>query len=213
MRAAAEAKRKGIIVNVVGITGNERLHGAVAAEIEEIAAAGGGLSRIVSTKDLPDTVQMLTRQAASQTIQHAVETILQKRSGGTGALTELPPEARGSIVQWMESVEAASALHLLVLVDTSASMRSKLPAVKKSLEDLHIHLRSRKSLFRLSLYTFPGTDISRPLSRQLSWTADIDQLQHWLHRVRVSGITPTGPALQAAANEFESVSGLSDHAV
>lgn len=201
--AAKEVKRKGITVNVIGIANREPLHRAAAYEIENIATAGGGLSRIVTTRDLTQTVQQITRRSVSLLIRHEVESVLQKHMGKTGSLTELSPETRRSVVQWMEGAEASRATQLLVLIDTSASMRTKLPAVRQSLADLYVHLCSHPARCFLSLYTFPTTDVARPISRMLSWTSDANRLRHWRRRVKVNGITPTGPALLAAANEFQ----------
>lgn len=47
-------------------------------------------------------------------------------------------------------------LELLILVDTSASMKHKLPTVKEALLDLSLSLNARLGDNRYSLLIFPG---------------------------------------------------------
>ncbi|GJM73912.1 hypothetical protein HMSSN036_61280 [Paenibacillus macerans] len=70
--AAALAKQEGITVNVVGIVDYGTIGELGSVEIAEIAKAGGGMSRIVGTENLAQTMQMMTRKTVVQTIQQAV---------------------------------------------------------------------------------------------------------------------------------------------
>ncbi len=92
--AAAHAQSDGISVNVVGVLDHGDVGELGAAEIDEIARAGGGLSRMVNMRQLSQTVQMMTRKTVVQTIQLAVQKEL-KQVLGNGSIEALPPEKRG----------------------------------------------------------------------------------------------------------------------
>lgn len=70
--AAAHARQEGITVNVVGVVDYGTIGELGSREIADIAKAGGGLSRIASTSQLAQTIQMMTRKTVVQTIQQAV---------------------------------------------------------------------------------------------------------------------------------------------
>ena len=70
IQSAANAFKNGITVNVIGILDDEDSEmNSSLEEVEEIALAGGGFSQIVYKEDLSQTVQAVTRQAMSQTLQ------------------------------------------------------------------------------------------------------------------------------------------------
>lgn len=83
--AAAHAREEGITVNVVGVVDHGTIGELGAAEIEQIARAGGGMSRIVQPHQLSQTIQMMTRKTVVQTIQHAVNRELQQILGSRGS--------------------------------------------------------------------------------------------------------------------------------
>lgn len=57
-------REQGITVNVIGVLEDDQSEQPEGLqEVEEIASAGGGVSRIVFAKALSQTVQMVTRQA------------------------------------------------------------------------------------------------------------------------------------------------------
>ena len=70
--AAAAARAENITVNVVGIVDRDGIGGRGEREIEEIARAGGGMSRIVPAQQLSQTVQMMTRKTVTHTIHQVV---------------------------------------------------------------------------------------------------------------------------------------------
>src|SRR5699024_7439668 len=72
---AALAKEQGITVNVIGILDETQSEEAVGLqEVEGIAMSGGGISQLVYKEALPQTVQMVTKQAMTQTLQGFVNT-------------------------------------------------------------------------------------------------------------------------------------------
>lgn len=78
--AAAHARQEGITVNVVGVVDYGTIGELGSREIADIAKAGGGLSRIASTSQLAQTIQMMTRKTVVQTIQQAVNKEVKKFS-------------------------------------------------------------------------------------------------------------------------------------
>src|SRR5690625_7653987 len=83
---------------------------------------------------------MVTRQAMTQTLQGFVNKELQQILGSGQTLEDLNPEKRGEIMEVVEDLGETSDLEVLVLVDTSASMRHKLETVKEALIDLSVSL-------------------------------------------------------------------------
>ncbi|RSL28852.1 VWA domain-containing protein, partial [Salibacterium salarium] len=69
---AAFANEKGINVNVIGILEQESGRNQGMQEVENIAASGGGVSQVVYASQLSQTVQMVTKQAMTQTLQGVV---------------------------------------------------------------------------------------------------------------------------------------------
>src|SRR5690625_7741274 len=67
---AALAFQQGVTVNVIGILDDHnRENPQGLQEVEAIAQSGGGISQIVYKEALVQTVQMVTRQAMTQTLQ------------------------------------------------------------------------------------------------------------------------------------------------
>jgi Ca-activated chloride channel family protein len=91
-------------------------------------------------------------------------------------------------------------LDVLILVDTSASMRNKLPMVQEALTDLSISLTSRMGANRFSLYSFPGK--KKDIDKLLDWSGQLNSLTGIFQKLSSGGITPTGPALQVAIEKF-----------
>src|SRR5690625_3215033 len=130
--AAAHAASEQITVNVVGIVDDGSLGEHGASEIQEIARAGGGMSRIVTARQLSQTVQMVTRRAVTHTLHQVVQNELkhilnQDRvkdfgvndvHGGT-MLEELPPGQRAEVVGVIDEMGESSYLKVALLIDAS----------------------------------------------------------------------------------------------
>ena len=192
--AAAQAHAVGLTVNVVGIVDQGDLVEFGTAEIEEIAKAGGGLSRLSHTRQLSQTVQMLTRKTVVQTIQQAVHREL-KQVLGASSIEELPPEKRGEVVRVIDELSETSKLRVALLIDASASMKPKLQAVEEAIRDLAISLRSRQGGSELSVFHFPGSAYGEDCRMDLDWTSDISGVNAIFPRLQMRGTTPTGPAI------------------
>jgi Ca-activated chloride channel family protein len=195
--AAAEAQAEGIAVNVIGVVDQGELGLLGSEEIREIAAAGGGMSRIVNSHQLSQTVQMMTRKTVSQTIQHAVGKELQQILGHT-QLEQLPPEQRAEVVHVIDDMSEKSSLRVALLIDASASMKPKLSAVREAIRDLLLSLRARMGTSELVVFHFPSSKNGQEeLEMDLNWTDQFVNLDKMFNKINMKGTTPTGPALMS----------------
>lgn len=201
---AKQASAQGVIVNVIGILASHQSEGdASFQEVEDIARAGGGVSQIVYKEDLSQTVQAVTRQAMSQTLQGVVNKELQQIFGEEQSLLEMPPEKRGEVMEVVEDLGEACQLDVLILVDTSASMRHKLPTVQEALLDLTMNLHARQGMNHFSVYQFPYRDKAINLVHE--WSSSLSDMSAIFPRLVTSGMTPTGPAIEEALLQFDQV--------
>lgn len=200
-QAAQFAYKQGITVNVIGIldqSESEESHGL--EEVEAIALSGGGISQIVYSEALPETVQMVTRQAMNQTLQGVVNKELQQILGNNQTLEDIEPEKRGEIIEVVEELGEISDLEVVILIDTSASMHDKLEMVKEALIDLSVSMNARAGRNQFSIYTFPGN--RKPIQKILNWTSKLESVSSVFPKMTSGGITPTGPALREAIVQF-----------
>lgn len=194
--AAAQARAEGITVNVVGVIDQGEIGELGASEIAEIAKAGGGMSRIVSSELLSQTVQMMTRKTVTHTIQQAVNKEL-RQIMGAGSVEALPPEKRGQVVQAMENMAEAASLRVVLLVDASASMKPKLLSVQEAVRDLMLSLQAREGTSELALLHFPG-GAGQEAVLDMEWTRELAKVGNLFYKINMKGTTPTGPALLRA---------------
>jgi Ca-activated chloride channel family protein len=192
--AAAHAHSDGISVNVVGVLDQGDVGELGATEIDEIARAGGGLSRMVNMRQLSQTVQMMTRKTVVQTIQLAVQKEL-KQVLGNGSIEALPPEKRGDVVRVIDELGETSSLQVALLIDASASMKPKLAAVEEAIRDLMLSLQARQGKSEISVFHFPGSRHGDDCVMDLGWTSHLNGVQGIFPRLQMGGTTPTGPAI------------------
>jgi Ca-activated chloride channel homolog len=198
---AALAKEQGITVNVIGVLEDGASGDQGLQEVEGIAMSGGGVSQIVYTKQLSQTVQMVTRKAMTQTLQGVVNNELKQILGSGQTMEDLPPEKRGEVMEVVDELGETSDLEVLILVDTSASMKKKLPTVQEALLDLSISLNSRIGNNRFSVFVFPGK--RKEVDKVLEWSPKLDSLSQVFPKLSSGGVTPTGPAIKEAMNHFK----------
>ncbi|MCM3588554.1 VWA domain-containing protein [Mesobacillus maritimus] len=199
---AALAREQGMTINVIGVIEQDVIDDQGLKEIEGIALAGGGVSQIVYSQQLSQTVQMVTRKAMTQTLQGVVNKELQQILGGsTTSMEDLPPEKRGEIMEVVDELGETVELEVLVLVDTSASMKHKLPTVKEALLDLSLSLNARSGSNRFSVFAFPGK--RKEVEKLLDWTPNLETLSSIFPKLTTGGITPTGPAIKEAMSYFQ----------
>jgi len=204
--AAAQALAEGITVNVIGVVDEGTIGEHGAAEIAEIARAGGGMSRIVSSRQLSHTMQMMTRQTVAGTIRQTVNEEL-KQLFGLESVGALPPSKRAEVVRVMDELEETSELRVALLIDTSASMKPKLHAVEDAVRDLALSLKARTGRSFVAVLHYPGLNSRVPCVLDSAWTTDADRLPHLYARLRMQGATPTGPAILAAVDYYRETCG------
>ncbi|MBP2242598.1 Ca-activated chloride channel family protein [Cytobacillus eiseniae] len=198
---AALAKEQGVTVNVIGVMEQDVIDEKGMNEIEGIALSGGGVSQVVYAKQLSQTVQMVTRKAMTQTLQGVVNRELQQILGGSKSVEDLPPDQRGEVMEVVDELGETVELEVLILVDTSSSMKQKLPTVKEALFDLSLSLNSRSGDNQFSVYVFPGK--KKDVERILDWTPNLGSLTSVFSKLTTGGITPTGPAIREALTYFK----------
>lgn len=198
---AALAREQGVTINVIGVVEQDTIDEKGMQEIEGMASAGGGVSQIVYSTQLSHTVQMVTRQAMTQTLQGVVNKELQQILGSKTSMEDLPPEKRGEVMEVVDELGETIDLEILVLVDTSASMKHKLPTVKEALLDLAISLNARMGDNQFSVFVFPGKKVE--VEKVLDWNPRLESLSSIFPKLTTGGITPTGPAIREALTYFK----------
>jgi Ca-activated chloride channel homolog len=198
---AALAREQGITVNVIGVIEEDTIDEKAMQEIEGIASSGGGVSQVVYTQQLSQTVQMVTRKAMTQTLQGVVNQELRQILGSRTTMEDLPPEERGEVMEVVDELGETVDLEVLILVDTSASMKIKLPTVKEALLDLSLSLNARIGDNEFSVFIFPGK--RSDVEKVLDWTPKLETLTSIFPKLSSRGITPTGPALREAVTYFK----------
>lgn len=201
--AAAHARSEGITVNVVGVLDGGDVGELGAAEIEEIARSGGGLSRMVHTRQLSQTVQMMTRKTVVQTIQLAVQKEL-KQVLGDGSIDALPPEKRGEVVRVIDELGETTGLQVALLIDASASMKPKMAAVEEAIHDLMLSLQARQGSSQISVFHFPGSRHGDECLMDLGWSSHLNGIQSIFPKLQMGGTTPTGPAIMQVIDYYRS---------
>ncbi|WP_442602084.1 hypothetical protein [Paenibacillus sp. KN14-4R] len=193
--AAAHAMEEGITVNVIGVVDHGELGQLGSQEIIEIARAGNGMSRIVSSRQLSQTVQMMTRKTVVGTIEKAVGKEL-RNILGDDQISQLPPDKRAEVVHVIDEMSENSTMRVALLVDTSASMKPKLAAVREALQDLLLSLRARAGRSEVAVFHFPGS-VSGDVELEMDspWTQDLANIHKMFYKINMRGTTPTGPAL------------------
>jgi len=201
VESASFAYKNGITVNVIGIL-EDHLDETDSGleEVEDISAAGGGISQLVFKEDLSQTVQAVTRQAMTQTLQGFVNKELTNIFGEERSLEEIEPDKRGEVMDVVEDLGESADLEVLILVDTSASMRDKLITVKEALIDLSINLHARSGGNQFALFRFPSK--RHTIESIQDWAGQLSSISVIFPRLTSGGLTPTGPAIREAIYQF-----------
>lgn len=104
VRVSEQIAEARISVNVIGVLEDDQTEMTQPGltEVNEIAEAGNGVSRIVYAEDLSETVQMVTQQAITQTIQGYVSKELKDIFGKEVNEDELSPETKEEVHEIVE---------------------------------------------------------------------------------------------------------------
>jgi Ca-activated chloride channel family protein len=126
---------------------------------------------------------------------------LQQILGRSQTIEDLSPEKRGEVLEVVDELGETVEVEVLILVDTSASMKEKLPTVKEALLDLSLSLNARSGENRFSVFVFPGK--KKEVEKLLDWTPRLESLTGIFSKLTTGGITPTGPAINEAISYFK----------
>ncbi|SHJ08615.1 vWA domain-containing protein [Lutispora thermophila] len=197
VEAAAKAKAAGITVSAIGIIDNECKGEEDIMEVEAITKAGGGLADYCYIQDLGMTLQVMTQKTVNHTLECIVSKQLKSIIGKD--ITNMEPQSRMKIVEFIENYGDRVDLLYVILLDTSKSMANKLDTAKKCIIDLMEALKNRKGVTKLALISYPGEN-GNYINTACDFTTDTDVLKEGLNLLRARGGTPTGPAIEAAMN-------------
>ncbi|HHY76983.1 MAG TPA: VWA domain-containing protein [Clostridiales bacterium] len=195
IEAAAKAKSMGITVSAIGIIDNDLKGEEDVLEIEAIAKAGGGLSDYCYLDNLGETMQAMTQKTVNYTLECIVSKQLRSLIGKD--MTNIEPESRMKIVEFIENYGDRVDLLYVILLDTSKSMMNKLDTAKKCVADLLEVLNNRKGTSKLALISYPGEN-GNITSVVSDFTSEVSVLKEGMKRLKAKGGTPTGPAIEAA---------------
>ena len=196
---ALKARQKGIVVNVIGVVDKGDMGKAGKEEAMSIADAGGGMCRIVNAADLSATAQMMTHQTMQMTLQQVVNKELLQVMGKS--TEDLPPRERAAVMNVVDKLEEEIRLELVVAIDTSASMKDKIPTVREAIRDLSLSLQARLGESRVAVISFPGQG-DEMVKCVHSFSGQVDMVE--IETIFVArGGTPTGPAIEFATTLFE----------
>ena len=191
---AQVGRGRGIATSVIGIVDDGALGERGRTEARNIAEAGGGMCRIVRATDLAQTVQMVTRQTMQLTLGQVVNAELRGIIGGDA--DALPPETRSKVAGVVDRMSEEVLLELGLVIDVSASMTSKMNAVREAIRDLEFGLTARTGESDMFVVTYPGEQgETAVLHRRIGSAGMIADV---IGGLRPAGNTPTGPALELA---------------
>jgi len=193
--AAGRARGTGVSVSVIGILDSGRLGEKGAAEVKQIAKAGGGIHQFISIQELAYTLSCVTVQATQFTVQQQADRKLLQLTGMK--LRQLPPAARNEVLPYLARLEEELEVHLALVLDTSGSMIKKRAEIEKSIQDLVVSLDSRKGSVKLAIIQYPGPSGQGSIIKSLD--GDNGVTLKVLQQIIYGGFTPTGPAIDLAA--------------
>lgn len=196
--AARIAHREGIIVNTIGIVGEEGEESPF-IELDGIARAGGGICDIVPLYKLGYSMQMVTRKSIQMSIERAVSSQLKEIVGYS--LQEMEPQSRSKIIEYIKKVGEEVSLKCAILLDCSGSMSNKLDAAVDSIQELIISFKSRKGKSSLAVLAFPG-DRGEECKVISGFTTDYSRAMDSLRYLKAKGGTPTYGGIIKAISLF-----------
>lgn len=123
--------------------------------------------------------------------------------GEERSLEEIEPEKRSEVMEVVEDLGETCNLEVLILVDTSASMRDKLLTVKEALIDLSMNLHARTGENLFSVFQFPSK--RQTIEIVHDWTSKLSSISVIFPKLILGGITPTGPAIREAMYQFSKI--------
>lgn len=190
--AARQARYQGITVNTVGIIDQKQQEEKPLEEIVNIANAGGGAYEYTYIEALPQTLQSLSHRTVTSTLQEVVNRQLQEILKAD--LTQLSPQARGKILNYIDTYSDEIEVYCCILLDCSGSMAPKIQAARHSILDMVESFKGRKGPVHLAVIGYPGEGATPSVVLQ-SFGDPPQQLERSLYRLKPGGGTPTALAI------------------
>ncbi len=210
IEAAVRAKASNITVNTIGILSQRNQQESSFEEIVGIAQAGGGNYQLTYIDDLSRTIQSISYKTVSTTIQEAVGKQLQQILGK--GLNEIPPEARSSILDYIDTYSDEVAVCCCLLLDCSGSMLSKIQAARHSIIDMLYSIKERSGSYKIALMGF-SSEADGYCQLLHGFDDSAQQLERNLYKLQPKGTTPTAIAIDRAANLIEAYERKQGHQV
>lgn len=192
--AAAEAAKRGIVVNAIGIMEQKEEDHAF-DEIREIARAGRGTWENTHVANLGQTMHHMTQRTVNKTIETIVGRQLKEMIGGN--IDDIPPQARGQIIDYMDRLGEDIPIKCCVVMDCSGSMANKMGTARQSIIELMNSLQGRKGKSQIAIIAFPGEkgDFYRVIC---DFTENISEVKRTVYALKAGGNTPTAAAMNKA---------------
>lgn len=192
--AAAEAAKRGIVVNAIGIMEQKEEDHAF-DEIREIARAGRGTWENTHVANLGQTMHHMTQRTVNKTIESIVGRQLKEMIGGN--IDDIPPQARGQIIDYMDRLGEDIPIKCCVVMDCSGSMANKMGTARQSIIELMNSLQGRKGKSQIAIIAFPGEkgDFYRVIC---DFTENISEVKRTVYALKAGGNTPTAAAMNKA---------------
>jgi Ca-activated chloride channel family protein len=189
--AAAEAAKKNIVVNAIGIT-DDKASDDTLYEIEKIAQAGGGIWENTMISNLGYTMHMVTQKTVNKTVETMVGKQLREIVGRD--LEDIPPQSRSKIIGYMEQLGEASDIKCCIIMDCSGSMMDKMSTARQSIIELMNSLKGRKGKSQVAVIAFPGEE-GAPTKLISDFTEEIEEVKDKILGLKAGGTTPTAAAI------------------
>ncbi|MFZ5966658.1 MAG: vWA domain-containing protein [Bacillota bacterium] len=192
---AAEAAKRSIVVNAIGIIGNDGEDDGALSEIEDIARAGKGIAQYSTVSNLGYTMHGVTQKTINKTIETIVGKQLKEMIGGD--ISDLPPRSRGKIIEYMERLGEETGIKCCVVMDCSGSMFNRMGTARQSVIDLFHSLKARNGKSEIAVIAFPGEQ-GEPCKIISNFTENIDLIKSRVLEMKAGGSTPTAAAMNRA---------------
>lgn len=191
---AAEAARKGIVVNAIGIMENRDGDEAF-EEVEEVAKAGKGIWENTHIANLGHTMHIMTQKTINKTIGTVVGKQLKEIIGRD--LMDIPPQSRSRIIDYMDKLGEEAAVKCCIVMDCSGSMANKMGTARQSIIELMHSFKGRKGKSEVAVIAYPG-EKGAFFKVICDFTENIGEIQRRLLELKAGGNTPTAAAMNKA---------------
>lgn len=100
----------------------------------------------------------------------------------------MPPAKRSQVVTVVDELTETTPLRIALLIDASASMKPKLPAVEEAIRDLALSLEAREGRSEIAVFHFPGRSSSEDAALDMDWSSDVSAVRSLFSRMKMRGL-------------------------